>query len=118
MNVLVCGDRHWNDWLAIRRELSKLDPTQTTIITGGATGADSIAEQAARRLEFFCVMVFPAWWDRQFKPAGPIRNRRMLEWGKPDLVLAFHKNLGESKGTADMVMVARKAGVEVRVFTE
>lgn len=33
--------------------------------------------------------------------------------GQPDLVLAFHDNLSESKGTRDMVQRAKRAGVPV-----
>jgi hypothetical protein len=34
----------------------------------------------------------------------------MLEDGQPDLVLAFHSSIEESKGTKDMVKRARAAG--------
>jgi hypothetical protein len=40
----------------------------------------------------------------------------MLDEGKPDLVLAFHENIDESKGTRDMVHRARGAGVKVVIF--
>jgi hypothetical protein len=39
----------------------------------------------------------------------------MLDTEQPDLVIAFHKNLAASKGTADMVKYARKKGVPVRL---
>jgi hypothetical protein len=29
-------------------------------------------------------------WDELGKKAGPLRNQRMLDEGKPDLVVAFH----------------------------
>jgi hypothetical protein len=35
---------------------------------------------------------------------------------KPDIVLAFHENLSESKGTKDMIKKAEKKGYEVRIF--
>jgi len=37
---------------------------------------------------------------------------------KPDLVLAFHRDLTKSKGTRDTVEQARRAGVECRLVTE
>jgi hypothetical protein len=43
------------------------------------------------------------------RKAGPIRNQRMLDEHKPDLVVAFPGG----RGTADMVRRARKSGVEV-----
>jgi hypothetical protein len=53
--------------------------------------------------------MFPAQWDRYGEAAGPIRNAWMLEFGKPDLVVAFPGG----RGTADMISKARKAGIEV-----
>ena len=41
-----------------------------------------------------------------------IRNGEMLR-DAPDLVLAFHNNIAESRGTADMIRQARRAGVAV-----
>jgi hypothetical protein len=64
----------------------------------------------------FTVLPFPADWNTHGKAAGPIRNRQMLKEGKPDVVLAFHEDLGRSKGTADMVRAAKAAGIAVKVF--
>ena len=51
----------------------------------------------------------PGEWDEIGKKAGPLRNQRMLDEGKPDLVVAFPG----SGGTKDMVRRAVKAGVSV-----
>lgn len=113
MRVLVCGARDWTDADAIRRELLAL-PAGSVVIEGAARGADRLAAQIARELGLG-VEEYPADWMRYGRAAGPIRNRRMLEEGKPDLVLAFHADLARSKGTRDMVERAQKAGTEVRV---
>jgi hypothetical protein len=107
MRVLVCGDRHWVDRAAIKRELRKF-PANTVIIEGEAKGADSLARDVALELGFK-VLSFPADWDKYHRAAGPIRNRQMLTEGKPDLVLAFHQDLTRSKGTKNMVTLARRA---------
>lgn len=80
----------------------------THVITGGARGAD---QHAARRALWrgIKVEVYKADWRKDGKKAGPIRNARMLQEGKPDLVLAF----SGGRGTADMVLRAKAAGVEV-----
>lgn len=52
---------------------------------------------------------YPADWKRYGMAAGPIRNRRMLKEGKPDIVIAF----AGGRGTADMVRQAKAAGVPV-----
>jgi len=118
MKVLCCGDREWKDRDKIAKELAKLPLGTTTIIHGVARGADKLSEDVG---EHECAgwnfeyERYPADWDTYGKAAGPIRNRRMLTEGKPDLVLAFHSNLDKSKGTKDMVMIANKAGVKVIV---
>lgn len=48
-------------------------------------------------------------WSKYGKAAGPMRNQKMLDEYKPDLVVA----LPGGRGTADMVSRARVAGVEV-----
>lgn len=114
--ILVCGDRNWSDSQAIERELSKL-PSDSLIIHGACRGADELAAQIAVRLGLK-VLAFPAEWHRYGRAAGPIRNRRMLGEGRPDWVLAFHRDLARSKGTANMIALARKAGIPFSVFRE
>ena len=113
MRVLICGDRNWTDIIAIAREIQAL-PLDAVIVTGGARGADTIAHDFAAA-HGNPTEVHYAQWEKHGKSAGPIRNQEMLACGL-DLVLAFHPDLRASKGTADMVRRARKAGLEVRVF--
>jgi len=114
VKVLVCGDRNWTDRRVIDRQLRKLQPP-LTIIHGAARGADTLAGEVAHHYNME-VCVYPAEWGRYGKAAGPIRNKQMLDEGKPDLVLAFHDNIQESKGTADMVKQAAKRGIETLVI--
>jgi SLOG family YspA-like protein len=113
--ILICGDREWTDFRsisAIIQELIHQYGEDISIIHGAARGADSLAGRAALDLQLVTVAV-PAKWDRDGKRAGPIRNRFMLEKCKPHLVLAFHSDLENSKGTKHMVMIAKDAGVPV-----
>lgn len=111
--ILVCGGRHFSDKALVARELDALLRTARNdclrIIQGGATGADALA-RAWCFSRFIPYENYPADWSRHGKAAGPMRNQRMLDEGKPDLVLAFPGG----RGTADMVQRARQAGVEVR----
>lgn len=110
MRVLVCGGRDFNDESAVINFLFRLDDDRkiTSIIHGGARGADTLGGVAADLLRVPC-HVFPANWKRHGNAAGPIRNQRMLDEGKPDVVVAFPGG----RGTADMVSRARIEGVEV-----
>jgi hypothetical protein len=122
MRLLVCGSRAWTDRARLWRVLDRLvsqhgDGQIVTVIEGDARGADRLAGQLARergwRLERY-----PADWTREGRAAGFRRNARMLQQGRPDLVVAFTVGpLAESRGTADMVGRARAAGVPVQVIT-
>ncbi len=59
---------------------------------------------------------FPAAWDKYGKAAGPIRNQQMIDEGRPDFVIAFHSNVGQSRGTMDMLCRANKAGLVVTLY--
>lgn len=115
MRVLVCGDRAYAHRARVYATLDALGSVET-VIEGTATGADTFGGEWAD-LHGVEHLRFPALWDRYGRAAGPVRNRQMLEEGKPDLVVAFHHDLSQSKGTADMVRQARKAGVPVEVVT-
>lgn len=110
MRVLVCGGRRYSDALTLGSWLGGIqrDHGITEIIQGGATGADFLARQYAD-FQNIPAREFKANWKRFGNAAGPIRNKQMLDEGKPDLVVAFPGG----NGTADMVKQARAAGVKV-----
>jgi len=115
MRILICGDRNWFKISYVREILSWFDPKSYTIIHGAARGADSMAGEVAEKLGYN-LLVFPADWEKHHRAAGPIRNRQMLEEGKPDIVFALHSNLAESKGTKDMVKISCKVGLPVLIY--
>lgn len=119
MRVLVCGSRTFADAETMNSVLLGLRarhaPMGLTIIEGGAKGADEMAGAwRVCHLEDVDLEVYLADWATHGKAAGPIRNARMLKEGEPDLVVAFtDKPLKSSRGTYDMVLKARTAGVKV-----
>lgn len=120
MRVLVCGGRNFgilsHEKCFIYDELNRilnpdnepLLPIKYTIITGGAKGVDTIAHKIAIN-NWLNTEVYEADWEKYGKAAGYIRNKQMLDEGKPDLVIAFPGG----KGTKMMVKLAKEAGVEV-----
>lgn len=106
MRVLVCGGRNYDDKAKLEAELDKLNPK--LVIHGGCSGADTLAEDWAWYAGVKTIVF--AYEHRFGKAGGPIRNAKMLELSRPDLVLAFPGG----KGTADMVRRAEQAGVQVR----
>ncbi len=123
MKVLVCGSRNWTNRDAIWRELEKL-PEGTIIVHGGARGADRIAGNVAKLLNFE-VRVYPADWLTNGKAAGPIRNQEMLDKEHPDkdgvpvsLGLAFSEDLeNPRRGTSDMCRRMDSKGIRVNKFS-
>jgi hypothetical protein len=114
MRILVCGDRDWEDAVLIHRALKSLLPGLKAVVHGDCKGADRLAGEAASRLGLE-VSPVPAQWGKFGRAAGPIRNSVMLK-ENPEirLVLAFHDNLEASRGTADMIKKALRAGKLVR----
>ena len=94
--------------------ISKLEG-DVILYSGNARGADQIPWEMKK--EYGCPVVgFTADWDFHDKRAGPIRNRRMLKGdGNPAThLIAFWD--GKSRGTKDMIDIAREAGIKVKVF--
>lgn len=113
MRILVCGGRNFDNAQWLRTTLNELyrGVPVSALIEGGAKGADRMARQWAID-ENIPVETFEADWHAHGPGAGPLRNKRMLEEGKPDEVVAFPGGLG----TANMVKQARRAGIVVHVF--
>lgn len=111
--ILVCGGRKYADLHALFKVLDQLlhqgAEGAACVITGGAPGADSLAERWAKH-RGIPLMVMPALWEKLGPSAGPIRNGWMIEFGKPDVVIAFPGGAG----TKNMVARAKLAGIEVR----
>jgi hypothetical protein len=109
------------------RELANLPDTIKYCIHGDATGADTLADGIAEGMGFK-VRPVPAHWRHTDdcvngckevvgKAAGPIRNKKMLDM-RPDIVLAFHSDFENSKGTRHMVALARSAHIKTKVFNK
>ena len=109
--ILVCGGRVYENKERLFDTLDMLDGKLDGIdlvITGGAKGADTLAERWAES-RGISIKVFEAKWKTYGRSAGPIRNGQMLIEGKPSLVVAFKGG----KGTRDMITQAKKKGIMV-----
>lgn len=119
MKILVTGDREYHNRAKVKEVLDRyFNGFQVgCIIQGGARGADTLAKEYAKEHGICCVQV-DANWDYYHKPAGPIRNGWMLKFCEPDIVIAFHTHLVDSRGTKNMIEISRRVGLEVVVIEE
>lgn len=109
--VLVCGGRDYTNSRRLEQildQMHKANPIDE-LITGGARGADFLAARWGVSHEVK-TCIYPAQWTKLGKKAGPMRNQRMLDEGKPNRVVAFPST---GSGTYDMIERAKKAGVEL-----
>ena len=126
--ILICGDRDWGKsddkswysgdrlddealmWHILKYLISCYTRSGTIVLHGGARGADEMAGRLAEDYGVHTARI-KALWASFGKGAGPMRNRVMAEFA-PDLVVAFHRNIEESSGTADMLTVAEEEGID------
>jgi predicted Rossmann fold nucleotide-binding protein DprA/Smf involved in DNA uptake len=110
MKFAVVGDRKFTDYKLMREELAKIDGI-TEIVSGGAPGADTLAEEWSKEYLGKDAKVFPAEWNKWGKRAGPIRNR--LIWEYADQGIAFLAPW--SKGTKNSIEWAEFFGKKIKV---
>lgn len=131
--VIVAGSRTFHQYETVRDTLSSMFTEPITIVSGGAAGPDTMGAQWAAEVGY-PVEKHPADWMNLEVPgckirynahgsynanAGMDRNKRMLEsvQRNPDggMLVAFWN--GHSKGTKNMIEIARAAGVDVHIMT-
>jgi len=116
--LLVCGGRNYCDQVFVFKTLDSLS-RPTLVIEGGQRkwdstlqrivgGADYWANRWAEARGIECVTE-NAEWRRLGRAAGSVRNALMLAKYKPTFVVAFKGG----RGTANMMRLAKEAGVEV-----
>lgn len=108
-DVAIVGSRSFSDYEFMCEKLKGIN--FKSIISGGARGADKLAERYAKEHDIE-LHIFLADWEGIGNYAGLNRNLKMIEWC--DMVVAFWD--GESKGTAHMTSNALKKGKLVRIY--
>lgn len=108
MKVAVVGSRGFKDYNALCSVLGEYEITE--IISGGAEGADKLAEAYADSKHINKNIFLPDWKTFS-KSAGYLRNQQMVL--AADIVIAFWD--GVSKGTKLTIDLCKKHNVELRV---
>lgn len=103
-SVAIVGSRSWRDVRKIRAYIQAL-PSGTHILSGGAEGADMLAQTEAKRCGFR-VFVYAPDWKKYGRAAGAVRNEEIVK--SADRVVAFWD--GKSKGTRITIDLAKRYG--------
>lgn len=106
--IIIAGSRTFNNYDFVSKLLNTLDFSDAIIVSGHASGVDSLGERYANEHEIE-LKVFPADWNKYGKSAGPIRNRQMAEYA--DVLILFWD--GESRGSKNMLETAKKFNLEI-----
>lgn len=117
-HCLIVGSRGYTDYASFKAKCDALlaDKTDIEIVSGGASGTDTMAERYARELGY-SLQIFPADWSRYGKRAGYVRNREMHSYISTHAdcgVIAFWD--GVSRGTAQSIALAREFDNPLRVI--
>ena len=104
MRLAVVGSRAYPRLDLVAQYVAAL-PDGTVVVSGGAKGVDQVAASAARARGLEVAVHLPDW--RTYgRAAGMVRNKELVR--DADRVVAFWD--GASRGTANTVDVARRAG--------
>lgn len=101
MNIAVVGSRTFDNYALLKSVLDNYHIA--TIVSGGASGADSLAQQYAQE-KGILIKVYPADWKKYGRAAGAIRNKEIVHTA--DYIFAFWDQ--RSPGTKNCLEFANK----------
>ena len=127
MKIAIVGSRHFDDYSLLKRILKAYQQEVTSIVSGGAKGADTLAEQWS--LEFLNqspIIIRPNWKDisqanaiikhdnkgNSYDARAGLRRNELIAQ-QADLIIAFWD--GQSKGTKQIILYGQQIGKEVNV---
>lgn len=110
MKVAIVGSRTFDDYTLLYNTLKEITNIEL-IVSGGARGADSLAESWAK-VNKTPVKIFLPNWDKFGKSAGFKRNVQIVE--NCDLLIAFWD--GKSKGTEHSINLAKQMKKDIKII--
>jgi hypothetical protein len=113
MKLAIIGSRSFDNYILLEEKTLELYPIDkiTSIVSGGAHGADTLAEQFAHN-HHIPIVIHKPQWELYGKKAGAVRDRMIVD--DADEVLAFWD--GRSLGTKLTIGFARKANKKSILF--
>ncbi len=110
MVIAVVGSRNFTNYPLVKDILDRFTVKSDILVSGGAKGADTLAERYATEngMEF---VKFLDKWKKYGRQAGYLRNVKIVEMS--EALVAFWD--GESRGTKSSIDLAKKKGIKVYV---
>lgn len=112
MRTIIAGSRTIRDYALVKKSIEESGFKITEVVSGLALGVDTLGIAWAKENKI-PVKKFHAYWDRNGKSAGIIRNNEMACYA--DALIAVYD--GKSRGTAHMIKAANEKGLKVFVAT-
>ena len=115
--IAIVGSRKYNDYHKVEKEFFKLlsdlgrPKENILIISGGAKGVDTIAQQIAKN-HGIPILIFYPNYSKYGKKAPLIRNIQIIEHS--DFILAFPTK--DSRGTRFVIREAEKRKLPCRMI--
>lgn len=106
MNIAIVGGREFTDYDLLRKTLNNYIENKSflnALVSGGAKGADTLAEKYAAELDVEMIVYRPDY-KKYGRLAALHRNTQIIE--ASDIVFAFWD--GKSRGTLDSINKAKK----------
>ena len=103
MKVAVIGSRTFNNYELLRKVLKRFFPDAKLIISGHASGADTLAEKYAEEVGIE-TLIFKPDWQKMGRSAGYIRNKQIVE--NAQVLCVFWDAF--SKGTEHSINLAKE----------
>ncbi|MBS1589536.1 MAG: DUF2493 domain-containing protein [Bacteroidetes bacterium] len=113
MKLAIAGSRSFNDFELLENKVDELrkEYAISSLISGGAKGADLLAEQYAAKHHLGIERILPDW-KMHSRGAGHRRNEIIVQ--KCDMLIAFWD--GKSKGTKHIIEYAKKQNKQAYIF--
>lgn len=110
MKIGIVGSRSFKNLELLKKEMKPFLNRVSLIVSGGAKGADEMAEEWAVSNKIDTEIFYP-----EFKSfgRGAYRMRNIEIVRNADLIIAFWD--GKSKGTDQTIGIAKKSGVPVMI---
>ena len=112
MKLAIIGSRSFNNFQLLQLNLQQLSFDITLIISGGATGADSLGKKYAQKNGIPFLEYLPDY-KKHGKIAPVIRNQSIVK--DADFIIAFWD--GKSRGTLDAILKAKRLQKQIKIVT-